>query len=632
MLESLKINVLTSGADVPSVNNDADKKIADLFLEDEPGEIIDALVYNSTIANFLYACKTISDGYFTTEMYDYNSNLLTRATKLNASAGNASVQAYIDDSSRPIMNFNLSNFEADQHDILRLKFDDLGGADWDWRNPLSAIDDLRYYIRLGAFLQFLELYIIPYYYNNNKDGDQCLKFDYDIPTNIIGSNRYQISSDPRVCFAVREINWAEQGFNRKSYIYGLKSSQIVNNFIDTGLTSNIQKNKSDKEVYYANIMNVYLDMTFILRKLNELKKDNGVTTAIDFLKSILSGVSEALGGINDLDVFIDETTNTVKIIDKNPLPYIEDVISYLNTNYSTNVATYNNGYLLNNNFNDLKNNYFTLYGFDPNYVQASIVKDFNLTTEISPAFSTMVTAGAAARGSVVGENDTALSRLNRGFSDRFRESITNSPSAGTTEDLTNDYNNRKAEFLSMWNDYAAFLWKSSNRVDAYVWLDKITVQSEDIESHKTMLRDLVQKSIEVDQAKKALDGTEPASVIQGTGFLPFNLNLTIDGLSGMKINQQFGIDTSYLPTNYPDTMKFLIKGLSHEISNNKWLTKIETYSITQPWSQNSSFYGTNDPGDRGNVTSFSGNPPPAGGNAGPIGGGGGSSNVGGGLW
>ena len=63
----------------------------------------------------------------------------------------------------------------------------------------------------------------------------------------------------------------------------------------------------------------------------------------------------------------------------------------------------------------------------------------------------------------------------------------------------------------------------------------------------------------------------------GTGFIPFNLSLTMDGLSGMKIGSKFEIDASYLPSNYPDTVDFLIKSINHEIKDDQWITNIESY-------------------------------------------------------
>jgi hypothetical protein len=39
----------------------------------------------------------------------------------------------------------------------------------------------------------------------------------------------------------------------------------------------------------------------------------------------------------------------------------------------------------------------------------------------------------------------------------------------------------------------------------------------------------------------------------------------MDGLSGVKIYQQIKVDTSYLPSDYPGALKFIIIGVSHKI-------------------------------------------------------------------
>ena len=67
----------------------------------------------------------------------------------------------------------------------------------------------------------------------------------------------------------------------------------------------------------------------------------------------------------------------------------------------------------------------------------------------------------------------------------------------------------------------------------------------------------------------------------GTGFIPFNLSLTMDGLSGMKIGSRFFIDSSYLPSNYPNTVDFLIKSINHEIKDNQWTTTLESFCVAQ---------------------------------------------------
>ena len=57
------------------------------------------------------------------------------------------------------------------------------------------------------------------------------------------------------------------------------------------------------------------------------------------------------------------------------------------------------------------------------------------------------------------------------------------------------------------------------------------------------------------------------------------MSLTMTGLSGMKIYQKFSADTNLLPTNYPESLEFIIKGITHTISDNQWITNIESFAI-----------------------------------------------------
>jgi hypothetical protein len=74
--------------------------------------------------------------------------------------------------------------------------------------------------------------------------------------------------------------------------------------------------------------------------------------------------------------------------------------------------------------------------------------------------------------------------------------------------------------------------------------------------------DLVPRYIEYQQNIQSLfnlaSGKKIAAPVSSKGFLPVSLNLTLDGISGVKIYQNVKVDTSFLPQNYPSVLKFLI--------------------------------------------------------------------------
>ena len=60
------------------------------------------------------------------------------------------------------------------------------------------------------------------------------------------------------------------------------------------------------------------------------------------------------------------------------------------------------------------------------------------------------------------------------------------------------------------------------------------------------------------------------------GFIPVDLSLTCDGISGVKLYQQLAIRQEFLPRSYPRALKFVIKQVNHKISNNDWTTELNT--------------------------------------------------------
>ena len=69
------------------------------------------------------------------------------------------------------------------------------------------------------------------------------------------------------------------------------------------------------------------------------------------------------------------------------------------------------------------------------------------------------------------------------------------------------------------------------------------------------------------------------------GFIPLSFELTLDGISGIKIYNKLKINNEFLPSNYPESLSFIITKVNHNISNNSWDTSLSTISIpkTEPY-------------------------------------------------
>ena len=419
-----------------------------------------------------------------------------------------------------------------------------------------------WYVRLGALLQHIEENIMYHAkVSTQSDSTPILKFDYDIDSNLMYvENDFQTSIDPTICVLNREV-------------VGSNVTNGEGDPFDSPLFP-------DLPTTYGQIMNIYVSMSWILLKMDEIKdaKTNKVTL-IDMLNNILSGINSSLGGTTSLEATIDETTNTVIIRDVNPLPNLSTVIAKLNSN--------NPSLKISDKFAK-----FDLYGYNAELGSASFIKDFSLKTEISPELSTMLTVGATANSTVVGENSTAFSKFNAGLTDRFKTEMVegNSPSSmfTTSTGAINFGNSPLGQTIAQATadaELKAIQDKfTSTLTNYFIYLGNLAsgdFTKGEAETYKDALTNIITYRQQYRQAVYNRANSGKSLFAPSTGFIPFNMSLTMDGLSGMKIYSKFYIDTKFLPANYPDNAEFLIKNIQHRIENNKWFTTIESIVISK---------------------------------------------------
>ena len=64
----------------------------------------------------------------------------------------------------------------------------------------------------------------------------------------------------------------------------------------------------------------------------------------------------------------------------------------------------------------------------------------------------------------------------------------------------------------------------------------------------------------------------------GLAFIPLDMNLKCDGISGIKIYNQLKIRQEFLPSVYPKALKFVISQVGQKVEDNDWTTEIHTIS------------------------------------------------------
>lgn len=444
---------------------------------------------------------------------------------------------------------------------------------------LNSNYSLFFFIRLGNLLKFLEEAVM---YSIETDGGESipiLRYDYSVDDNLMHAPPQLMSYDPSVCMVRKSVRFPNpsEGLNdtvpeREYFNLSRDRSRKkeTTNFADPFMVNNLPET--------GKIMNIYVNAIFILNLVDELtNKDTNELSLIDFLRGLLAGINSAFAGYSKLDLFIDENKNTIKIIDQNPLPSTEQTIKYLNNlkyigdtpvNIPTNTAK------------------FELYGYAPpspeeniSYPKAGFIKEFSFTTELTPEFSTMINASATAQGNVIGENNTALSKLNQGLEDKYKKTMY----GGGDKLKTNEKQKLKDIYDAARKEYYGFANSNlktylNNLYNANWLLNEIP----EYKSAATTYFKLYKKYKKATSDYFNIGKPKNTTTFQpGTGFIPFNLSLKMDGISGIKIGSRFNVDTSYLPSNYPTTIEFLVKSLSHEIKDNRWTTLIESFTIAK---------------------------------------------------
>jgi putative chitinase len=395
----------------------------------------------------------------------------------------------------------------------------------------------QYYVKFGWFLKWIEKNLI----YNIDTGDaninkqiKILTINNKVKENVIYLLGRQLSTNPGICIFNMTFK-TPSGFRQFASGTDVFDAPSVNG------------NR------YGYIMNAYFNLTFILNQLEALKNSEGKVPLFDLLKSLCDGWNKATGNFSKLEPIVDTETNEIKILDQVILPNKDSFLNGLGK--STKLANFNvQGY------------YFDNKGTST----GGFIRDLSFQTTVSPNLATMITVGATSKGYVVGQDATALSRMNNGLVDRFKPDITtpdtnknDTPSSGS---LQKDYKEQIDAFNVFLNELGSYNGKTKPKTN---W-----------EALKSF-QNAASTFYEYDQAKQTQAATETNknAASPNSGFLPFDLSITIDGLSGMKIYQKYIIDTSYLPSNYPTSLEFIIKGITNTIESNQWTTTLESMAI-----------------------------------------------------
>ena len=484
IIESLKMNLMPTSKTSPEATDIAEKSATEATTE---FDVIFYLRNRDTISNLFYNCQL---ALFNSTGISYGKEYSAASTTTEAEAAKLGLQVW---------------------DIVGITEETL-------------INEGRYFIRFGGFLKWLQE-------NQSLYGKNSpiFEIDYDEETNLIFTTPYVLSSDPRISIVKTDIIMSEGNYS-----------------IFPSITKDFKLDIEGTTV--GKLMNVYINMAFIDKKITETKDENKNISLFSLLEAICGGINSSLGGINKISPVIDEEDNNrIYFLDETPLPNRNAIIKKTKPEASIELTS------------------FQIYGYQQN--NSSFITNFGLKTEITNELATTVTVGAQANGAVKGQDSTSLSKFNNGITDRILPIKTTTNPTGSTADTSDNNNNPQladinTEYENIVSEYSAFVNGFADE-NAIVYDDQVDY-----------FPDILKNFLEYNQAKESLE-TQKVSPT-ATGFLPINLNLEMIGLSGMKIYQKFTVNQKFLPANYPEVIEFLIKTISHKVDQKGWYTTLDS--------------------------------------------------------
>ena len=329
------------------------------------------------------------------------------------------------------------------------------------------------------------------------------------------------------------------------------AEKLKNELFNPG-TNNVFSNKLPpfkvNTPFQGKTMEILLNTQYLLEVADQfLKADaDGAVYFKPFLDRVLDDINKATGGFNLFRVAYRDDSNTVIIKDDQRVPSQGEPTCVYRAGISANPSKLN------------------IFG------KGSIIRDMEFRTNMNTPMSAMIAISAqAAIGKQVAnaQDATAIGAYNTGYDDAFMKIKLNSTSnanngssnQGTPPpkktEATNDLEAAK-KFNAYVNQVYNVGGPSKLDIDHSVsyYLNRLRIsKAEDIPT-------------------------------QSAPFIPANLSINIDGISGILMGNAFTIPSNRLPASLRGTalepkVGFVVVGLTQTLQNNEWTTRIRGQMI-----------------------------------------------------
>lgn len=432
------------------------------------------------------------------------------------------------------------------------------------------------YITLGAFLMMLNHMCVLY---NQQDQEKVKKpliyIDFNNKTNFCLANELVLSTNP-LAFLV-PFEGTRKSYKKLFEDIADKGEDVFTITVSGSATPLFDpENKKEDNIlsallfpkyryseingavdktsaYRGNIMNILVNIDYLLNTVDSfIKEDDEATVYLKpLLEKIVSDINKAMGNINVFRVAFNDYADTYYIVDDQVVPPNQNQSSINSFGKDSKFGASDDEQDPNKSLTEL-----------PLFGKKSIANSLEIKTEISTRLSNMIAISANSKIDqkyAASKDASAVGYLNTGFQDRYKKRILDQipNNSGSINDVTR---NAAVQFNQIIKNFY-----SSD-----------TAPLNDIETATQYFMEKMNK----------IKAVEPPT--RASAMIPVSVNFSTDGISGMAMGQSFTIQDELLPysyttrkmpygmPNYQKKVGFVVIGLDHEISNNRWTTSVRS--------------------------------------------------------
>lgn len=404
------------------------------------------------------------------------------------------------------------------------------------------------YIKFATLLKIIEENCNLFSTKGEGGRTPLVKFDFNY-TNMKNDQNFMficppnISTNPDKCLVA---------YNKMSIKGIVKYDNDIVTDSELNKTLNAQQDfLVNNNPYIGRLGNVLINLKFASEAIATSPKDeDGAISVLAYVKTILRGINESMGNLNSFFVTLDENEGIIKIYDETPKPNLVEAIPEKFTKINI---------------------------FGVRQDQGSFITNIGLDAEIPQNFATMIAIGAQSSGNNLMGNSVSFSNYNKGLIDRIIPEKIDYDTVNKKEDEPSPLEKAKTikvEKLFKSKDdgnlpikemYKFGGTKEGGNYDKYNFSSEV---SNDLSENYTTYIKLIHGVL------------AESNKVPSPFFLPFNLNLEMEGISGIKLFEKFQITDDILPPSYEkDSVDIIVKAINHNVDVQKWSTTIDTQSV-----------------------------------------------------